>query len=192
LHGRATRRSRVSPIQPSGETSAQSTVFDTDECSWPGAVQLSRLPPIYWQIVLVGQKNAGSALKTWPLQKTADYTSSAVASDCELEIRSSVADRDDSVGEELPSGGGHETRIPEAERQRSKSGFVRQISPAVGRTVSHAPMNTPSRRQERNVAGNDIGIASVTWEDLLKIAFGVWAVNLEHAGRPTLLPRTGA
>jgi len=55
---------------------ALSTVFDTDECPRAGAVpyqvQLNALPPIYWQIVMVGQKNTGSTLKTWPVQKTAD------------------------------------------------------------------------------------------------------------------------
>jgi len=33
---------------------------------------------------------------------------------------------------------------------------VREISPALARGASHPLMNTPSRRQERNVAGADI------------------------------------
>ena len=59
-----------------GETSAQSTILTPMNA--PGRaqslyqVQLNALPPIYWQIVMVGQKNTGSTLKTWPLQKTAD------------------------------------------------------------------------------------------------------------------------
>jgi len=51
---------------------------------------------------------------------------------------------------------------------------VREISPALARGASHPLMNTPSRRQERNVAGADIEDSVGRFGgDLLKIALGV-------------------
>jgi len=65
----------------------------------------------------------GSTLKTWPLQKTADWTFRAIASGYELEIRSLSRRPRRFGGRTVAERRRHETRIPKAERQRSKSEF---------------------------------------------------------------------
>ena len=82
----------------------------------------------------------------------------------------SVADRDDSVGEQLLSGGAMRRESLRLSASVRRVSSVREISPALGRRASHALMNTPSRRQERNVAEADIQDIVGRWGDLLKIA----------------------
>ena len=54
----------------------------------------------------------------------------------------SVADRDDSVGEQLLSGGAMRRESLRLSASVGRVSTVRQISPALGRTASHA-LNTP-------------------------------------------------
>ena len=87
----------------------------------------------------------------------------------------------------------HETRIPAAERQRSGASPVsRNIASFEAHGIACVD-DTPNRRQHRSSAEVDI------WDRVsclgriysnLPSVFG--AVNLEHAGRPTLSQRTGA
>ena len=149
--------------------------------------------PVSWQTVIVRTKSTGFTPKTSELRKMADRTSSAAITDCstgfELETRNSATDHDDSGGGWSLSVGALRHVVRDCRRSRASP--VRQISPASRRMASHALM-IPPRRQERSFAEVDIWTRQSLGEDLLKIALRVWAVNLEHAGRPTLSQRTGA
>ena len=127
----------------------------------------------------------------------AECTSSVAVSECssgfELETRSSATDHDDSGGGWSLSVGAmkHESLLLSASVP-GRARF-RETSPASRRMASHALIIPSNRRQHRSSAEVDIwDRVSCLGRIYSKLPSVFGAANLEHAGRPTLLQRTGA
>jgi hypothetical protein len=86
----------------------------------------------------------------------------------------------------------HETRIPAAERQRSRASPVSLNLASFEGMASHALMISPIGASTEAPRKLILGSRQLLGRIYSKLPSVFGAVNLEHAGRPTLSQRTGA
>ena len=131
--------------------------------------------------------SVSSVQRIWRARRFTDCSSGF-----ELETRSSATNHDDSGGGWSLSVGAlrHEPwcGLPAFQGESGSPNLASFEAHGVARAD-----DTPNRRQERSFAEVDIWIASSRLGRIYSKSPSVFgAVNLEHAGRPTLSQRTGA